>query len=136
MLDLLQKPRRFFLEKGAAAMEGEHLGGKIGDAGGGFGDGNAAGVDIGDEVAVGVGVAGFWRVGHIGGEAFGGGQAGALADEQDEYAGGEEIADGVDNAHAAITDGEGLTQRPTAGAELIAKQGKQAGQLRGDGGNG
>jgi hypothetical protein len=58
-----------------------HLPGKIQDSVGSDLRREAAGVDIGDQVAIGVGVRFVGAIGHVSGEAFGGGEAWALSDQ-------------------------------------------------------
>lgn len=79
-------------------------------------------MDVGDQVAVGVGVARFWRVGHVGGEAFGGGKAWAFTDEKDDDAGGEQVADLVHQANAAVANDEWLAEGPPSGPHLLIKR--------------
>jgi len=72
----------------------------------------SADVDVGDEVAVGIGVKLVGLVGHVGGEAFCGGQTGAFSNEQEGDFGPEQIADLVQNSYSTITDCEGLPDSP------------------------
>src|SRR5271168_715675 len=130
----LRAPCCFFFEGGAADLREEHAGGEVGDAMRGFYWRDAAGVDVGDEVAVGVGVAGAGFVGHVSGEAFGGGEAGALADQEDQDTGGEQVADVVHDAYAAVADSEGLTDGPGVGAGMLVQKRKQGWDLSAYGG--
>src|SRR5262249_19211672 len=70
------------LDGGAAGLCLPHGVGQGRDAPGGFVGRDAAGVDVGDEVAAGVAVAGARPVRHVRRQALRRGQAGALADQQ------------------------------------------------------
>jgi len=131
-----QQSVRLFFDGGAAAFEGEHLGGEIRDARGGVFDAEAARVDVGDEIAVGVGLAGAGSVGHVGGKAFGGGEAGAFPDQEDDHAGREKVADGVHDADTGVAHNEGLAHGPTTISKLLLEQREQNWHLRGDCGAG
>ena len=123
---------RDFFEGGAAAFQGEHLGGEICDAIRGILRADAAGVDVGDEVAVGVGLAGAGSVGHVGGKAFGGGEARALSDQQYDHAGRKEIANVVHDADPGAPHDERLPDGPTESLYLLLKKLEEERHLRGD----
>src|SRR5262249_37911239 len=79
--------REFLLHAGAAALTPHHLLGECRDAAGGGLGAHPAGVDVRDQVAVGVGVPGPRAVGEVRREALGGRQPGPLADEQHHHRG-------------------------------------------------
>ena len=101
------------------------MGSEANDAFGGFRDRHAAGMNVGNKIAVSVSLAGFGSIGHVSGKAFGGGQARAFADKQDDQARGEEVSDVVHNTDAAIADDKGLAYGPPARAEFFVKKRKQ-----------
>ena len=96
----------FEVDAGELAVEG--LGEEVVEDLGGGGWGEAVGADVGDAVAVGVGVVGVGVVDEVGAEGCGGGEAGAFAEEDEGELGVLELADVVLDGDAGVFDeGEG-----------------------------
>ena len=121
-----------FLEGCAAAFEGHHLSGEIRDAIRGILRADSARVNVGDEISVGVGLARAGSVGHVGGKAFGGGEARALSDQQNDHAGREKIANVVYDADARVTHDERLPDGPTETLHLLLEKWEEERHLGGD----
>ena len=88
---------------------------------------DAPGVDVGDQVAAGVVVAGAGAIGHVGREALGGRQPGPLADQEDDHGRVEQLADVVEHADAAVADEERPAEPPAAARGLGCERGRSAG---------
>ena len=92
----------------------------------------AAHMNIGDKVAVGVRVTGARAVRHVGGKAFRRGQARAFADQQNGDARIQQLADFIQDSDAAVVDHERSADGPVAGPSAGIKQRKKRRDLCGD----
>lgn len=97
---------------------------------------HAAGMDVRDQVAVRVGVAGLRPVGHVRREAVGGRQAGAFSDQEDGHSGGEHLADVVEDSDAAVSGDKGLAASPAASLRAFREGRQQVRDLTDDRGDG
>jgi hypothetical protein len=94
---------------------------------------NATGVDVGDEIALGIGVPGARPISEIRRQALGRGQSGPLADEQHNYRRTEDLADIVQDANAAIADHKRLTKTPATVGSVFFKERQETRDLGRDG---
>jgi hypothetical protein len=106
---------RYLLAQAEAAdARVHHLLRKVEDTGGGVRGADAAGVDVGDQVAVGVSMGRVRFECHVGGEAGRRRQSRPLADQEDDDFRRQEFADVVDDADAAVADDERPPKSPAS----------------------
>src|SRR6202007_3145626 len=91
-----------------------HAGGEGEDAGCGLFNGYTAGVNVGDQVPVGVGVQFVGPIRHVGGEALGRRKTRAFSYEEDRDFGMQQFADFVQDPDPAVANHERLTLTPSA----------------------
>lgn len=87
-------------------------------------------MNIGDYVAVGIGVRFIRLIRQIGRQTFSGGEAGSFTDEQQRDSRIQQFADVVEDPYAAMMNHEGLTDFPMPLAGPGDDQGKQQRNLR------
>src|SRR5690349_10821716 len=105
---------RLFPDFYPARLQGHHLRRQIQNPSRCFLALNSAGVDVRDQISVGVGLSRARTIGHVGGEALGGCESGTLPDQQHGHTRLKEIADVIENSDATETDSEWFTHRPLA----------------------
>src|SRR5437588_4000794 len=102
--------RQLFPDFYPARLEGHQPRREIQDPSGCFVELDSTGMDVGDQISVGVGLSRARTIGHVGGEALCGCQSGTLPDQQHGHARPKEIADVIENPDATETYSEGLAQ--------------------------
>jgi hypothetical protein len=95
-----------------------------------FAEPDAAGVDVGEQVALGVGVPGPRPVRQVRREALGCRQPRPFADQQHDHLRIEQFSDVVEDADAAVAHEEGPAETPAAALRLLLEQGQQPPHLR------
>jgi hypothetical protein len=93
---------------------------------------HASDVDVGDEIALGVGVARARSIREIRRQTLRRCQTGTLANEQNDHFRIENVTDVVENAHATMADKKWTTKTPATLKCLVVKQGQKTGHLRRD----
>ncbi len=124
--------RKLFPDAESAHPLRHHLGSEAQDSVCGDLWAEAARVDVGDEIAVGVGVRRARLICHVGGQTLGGGEARAFADQQDCYFWGEQFADFAENADSAVANRERIADSPAARSCSFIQQWQESGNLCGD----
>jgi hypothetical protein len=112
----------FFSQGAAAQARAHHLLGEPEDASRGVRRAarrcrrsrNSPRVNIRNEVAIRVGVRSSGAVGHVSRKAFGSGQPGPLSNQENNNIGREQLADFIENSHAAVANEKRLADRLTA----------------------